>query len=288
MDHDDPNVPEQAWQQVFVHFDDYTTAERIGAVHVGPAMTDLERSGVITSWFFIRKNPCWRLRFLPSHAGTGSDTTAGVHRRLEALAEGGHIKGWTDTIYEPEVHAFGGPEGMIAAHDLFHLDSVHVLGHLAELTAASPENRRDRRRELSILLCRNLLHGAHQDWYEQGDVWARVADMRPAPPATADDRANNLHAQLRRLMTVDADPAGPLLGPTGSLANLGNWAAGFTACGQVLGDLAHTGALRRGTRAVLAHHVIFHWNRLGLSHTTQSLLAHTAKAVVFDPQESAE
>jgi hypothetical protein len=35
-------------------------------------------------------------------------------------------------------------------------------------------------------------------------------------------------------------------------------------------------------RAVLAHHVIFAWNRIGLSHTTQSLLANVAKAVVLN------
>jgi thiopeptide-type bacteriocin biosynthesis protein len=288
MDHDELEAPEQTWRQVFVHFDDYTTAEQVGACHLGPAMTDLGFSGVITSWFFIRKNPSWRLRFLPAHGVTGPDATTMIHRRLEALTAKGHLTGWTDTIYEPELHAFGGTEGMAAAHDLFHLDSVHVLGHLAEQAAVPPERRRDRRRELSILLCRNLLHGAHQDWYEQGDVWARVADLRPAPPAAADHRANNLHDQLQRLMTVDATPDGPLLGPTGALATLGDWATGFAAHGRVLGDLAHTGILRRGTRAVLAHHVIFHWNRLGLSHTTQSLLAHTAKAVVFDPQEPAE
>lgn len=288
MDHDDPNAHQHAWQQVFVHFHDYTAAEQVGAGHLGPAMTDLESSGAITSWFFIRKNPCWRLRFLPAHAVAGSDATAVVHRQLEAVTAAGHIKAWTDAIYEAEVHAFGGSEGMAASHDLFHLDSKHVLGHLAEQAAVSPESRRDRRRELSILLCRNLLQGARQDWYEQGDVWARVADMRPAPPTAAGKRVDGLHDQLRRLMTVNADPTGPLLGPTGALASLGNWAAHFAGCGQVLGDLARTGTLRRGTRAVLAHHVIFHWNRLGLSHTTQGLLAHTAKAVVFDPKEPAE
>jgi hypothetical protein len=41
------------------------------------------------------------------------------------------------------------------------------------------------------------------------------------------------------------------------------------------------GALDRGVRAVLAKHVIFAWNRLGLSHARQSILANVAKAVVF-------
>jgi hypothetical protein len=37
----------------------------------------------------------------------------------------------------------------------------------------------------------------------------------------------------------------------------------------------------RGTRDILAHHVIFHWNRIGLPYKTQSILAHAAKTVIF-------
>jgi thiopeptide-type bacteriocin biosynthesis protein len=99
---------------------------------------------------------------------------------------------------------------------------------------------------------------------------------------------NSLRKQLQRLFAVDPDPAGPVLGPTGTLADATDWAAGFATCGQLLHGLANSGMLHRGTRAVLAHHVIFHWNRLGLSHSTQSLLAHAAKAVVFNAEERAE
>ncbi|MFJ3309626.1 hypothetical protein ACIPSA_42770 [Streptomyces sp. NPDC086549] len=31
------------------------------------------------------------------------------------------------------------------------------------------------------------------------------------------------------------------------------------------------------------YHVIFHWNRLGLSIGTQSALAHAARTAIFDP-----
>ena len=36
-----------------------------------------------------------------------------------------------------------------------------------------------------------------------------------------------------------------------------------------------------GLRDVLAHHVIFHWNRLGLATPTQAVLAHAAADAVF-------
>ncbi|WP_410655243.1 hypothetical protein [Amycolatopsis sp. lyj-112] len=83
-------------------------------------------------------------------------------------------------------------------------------------------------------------------------------------------------------MTVDAGPTSPLIRPAGQLADLASWSVSFHAAGIELGKLARAGTLRRGLRAVLAHHVIFHWNRMGLPYNAQSLLAHAAKAVVFE------
>lgn len=82
-------------------------------------------------------------------------------------------------------------------------------------------------------------------------------------------------------MTVDADPASTLVNQDGPLTYLAEWAAAFDSAGTALGDLARNGTLRRGVRAVLTHHVIFHWNRIGLPHETQSVLAHAAQAVVL-------
>jgi thiopeptide-type bacteriocin biosynthesis protein len=82
-------------------------------------------------------------------------------------------------------------------------------------------------------------------------------------------------------MTVDAGPDSPLIEPGGQLTDIATWATAFHATGCALGDLARRGELRRGLRAVLAHHVIFHWNRLGLSYDTQSVLAHAAREVVL-------
>ncbi|MGH3565521.1 MAG: thiopeptide-type bacteriocin biosynthesis protein [Pseudonocardia sp.] len=281
----DPHPAEGSWRQVFVHFHDYAAAEHTGAVHIGPTMTSAEAAGEITSWFFIRKNPCWRLRFLPAHDSTEQDAAALVYQRLDTLHDAGHIANWVETIYEPETYAFGGPAGMSLAHHLFHADSRHTLAYLSS-QGASTSAGRDQRRELSVLLCSTLIRGAGQDWYEQADIWARVAQIRPDPPDLPSDRLSNLESGLRRLMAADTSPTSPLLHRHGSLAFLAEWAAAFAEAGQTLGDLAHNATLTRGLRAVLAHHLIFHWNRLGLPSTTQSLLAHTAKAVVFGRDET--
>lgn len=286
MDHGtDPHSAGPSWHQVFIHFHDYAFAEHIGVVHIGPEMTSAETAGEITSWFVIRKNACWRLRFLPAHDSIEQDAATFIHQRLDTLHDAGHIANWVETIYEPETYTFGGAAGMNLAHHLFHADSRHILAYLASERASTSGNRGDQRRELSVLLCSILMRSAGQDWYEQGDIWARVAEIRPAPPDTPLNRLSNLESGLRRLMTVDASPTSPLLHERGSLAFLSEWAAAFADAGQALGDLARSGTLSRGVRALLAHHVIFHWNRLGLPYTTQSLLAHTAKAVVLGCDE---
>ena len=68
-----------------------------------------------------------------------------------------------------------------------------------------------------------------------------------------------------------------------ALAHHANWAAAYTTTGRDLSAIAAAGRLHRGLRDVLAHHVIFAWNRLGLPYTSQSVLAGIAKTAVFGP-----
>ncbi|MGH3899723.1 MAG: thiopeptide-type bacteriocin biosynthesis protein [Pseudonocardiaceae bacterium] len=262
-----------------IQFGDYTAAEHTAVAHLGPAITDAEAAGLVASWSFIRKKPCWRLRYLPPHQQAEQNAQAFIHQSLDTLHKSGRIAQWVETSYEPEVHAFGGTAAMDVAHDLFHRDSRHILDYLGSDRAAT--RRGDTRRELSILLCATLMRYAGQDWYEQGDIWARVAENRPLPPETPLDRVRGIESDLRRLLTVDAGPASTLVDQGGPLTYLADWAAAFDSAGTALGDLARDGTLRRGVRAVLTHHVIFHWNRIGLPYETQSVLAHAARAVVL-------
>ncbi|MGW0822525.1 methyltransferase, FxLD system [Streptomyces sp. NPDC002845] len=270
--------PTQHWPQYGIECTDQHAAERLAAEGLHPELTALVVDGAIISWWFIRKPPGLRLRYLPADGR--------AHRHLETLLDAltteGQITGWTPGIYEPEVHAFGGPAGMDIAHELFQHDSRNVLDHLAR--SQSAEGTELGVRELGILLPSVLMRSAGLDWYEQGDVWARVADERP-PRKTA-PISERLKKAVRRLMTVDVGPTSNLVNG-GPLASLADWIAAFEQTGRQLADLSWRGVLERGLRAVIAHHVIFQWNRLGLSAADQSILSTLAKQTVMGTRDGA-
>jgi thiopeptide-type bacteriocin biosynthesis protein len=256
----------RSWRQINVTFFDWDKAEHTAVTHLAPLLASAEADLLITSWFFMRKIPCWRLRYVPR----SSRAFAYMRRHLDDLQQQGHIANVTELVYEPEVHAFGGVEAMQCAHDLFHLDSRHLLAYLA----SSP---RIQRRELSILLCTIMMRAARLDWYEQGDVWARVAEHRDLPARIPTEQRDTLETSVRRLMSVDITA----LLHDGALKFAAEWSEAFSTTGRDLDALAARGRLQRGLRAVLAHHVIFAWNRLGMPYTAQAILAHTAKHIVF-------
>ncbi|MFI7707499.1 thiopeptide-type bacteriocin biosynthesis protein [Nonomuraea sp. NPDC049480] len=261
-------------QQINVAFPSWDDAEAIALAHLAPLLKMADAQGWITLWWIIRKAPCWRLRYVPAADTAGAEMY--LHDHLADLASAGHIISARRVRYEPETRAFGGSEAMACAHQLFHADTRHLLDHLI---AARHRPDGGHRRELAILLCSALMRAAGQDWYEQGDIWARVAQHRePALPRP------DLHEKLRRLMSVDLTS---LCRPGAALADAAGWVEAFSAAGRQLGDLAADGRLHRGLRDVLAHHVIFTWNRHGLPHETQAVLAGTAATVVFGREPAA-
>jgi thiopeptide-type bacteriocin biosynthesis protein len=255
-----------AWRQVNVTFPDWDRAEHTTASRLAPL---LNAAG---GWWFIRKHPCWRIRYRP---GTGNEAI--TERDLDSLVSAGHITGWTYAIYEPETRAFGGHEAMTAAHRLFQADSHSFLAYLR----GEPDFTH--RREVALMLCSIMMRTASQDWYEQGDIWARVAEHRNPPSGYGS--AGPSPASVRHFLTVAENQ---LRGET-PLAPCNEWAAAYADAGRELGSLTAHGQLHRGLRDVLAHHVIFAWNRIGLPHAAQSALAGTAATIVFgqDPTMAA-
>jgi thiopeptide-type bacteriocin biosynthesis protein len=130
------------------------------------------------------------------------------------------------------------------------------------------------RRELSVLLVNAMLAAAQLDWFERGDVFARVARMRPAPPQDSRENLAQLTWQLQALAAVPAAEviASSEMAPAGA-----QWLDAFSDAGRRLGESAGHGELDRGLRAVLTHIVIFHWNRLGLTARSQGILATAAR-----------
>jgi thiopeptide-type bacteriocin biosynthesis protein len=261
------------WCQVNIAFPEWASAEPTAVAKLAPQLCAAEADGLIDAWFFVRKHPCWRLRYRPA---TGTGPPARIEQHLDELTASQHISGWTRAVYEPEVHAFGGTEAMAAAHRLFHHDSRCVLAYLHCASQAGTRHRR----EISVMLCSILMRSAAQDWYEQGDIWARVASHRDLPTGHGHDTPATFQAAVHRLMSVDAESQMRQGAP---LAHTATWADAYTAAGRDLAGLAAAGLLHRGLRDVLAHHVIFAWNRLGLPYTAQAILAATATTVVFGP-----
>jgi len=220
----------------------------------------------------VRKGASWRLRLLPA-AGQDDKATAFLDQAMGALMGQGAIRRWAAAIYEPEIRAFGGGDAMDVAHALFHADSRHLLRHLAQA-------RKDHRRELALLLGSLLMRAAGQDWYEQGDIWARVAAHRAAgchPPGPSPTAVAAVHQLITATAGTDDSP----------LRSAPAWSAAFQRAGRELAGLAQQGCLTRGLRAVLTHHLLFAWNRLGIPAQHQYRLADMASKVVFEQKPRA-
>ncbi|MFE9963768.1 thiopeptide-type bacteriocin biosynthesis protein [Streptomyces sp. 900116325] len=265
------------WWQVYLHFTDWTDADTTFTKQVLPVLREADAAGLMSGWWYTRKHPCWRLRLrLQPKAGTKLTLGDGFDR----LVSDGHLQRWWPGIYEPETAAFGGAVSMTAAHALFVTDSreAQQLRQRGDL-AVGP-------RELSVLLCTIMMRGAGLEWYEQGDVWHHVIteEHRSAINDVPTDSLNARSREIRPLLFADADA---LLRPGGPLEPVAEWATAFRAAGQALSRAVRDGTLDRGLRQVLSYHVIFHWNRLGLSIRGQSILAWAAREAILHLENAA-
>lgn len=269
--------PVHMWDQIILEFADWDCAEHTAATILAPR---LQRAEVASGWWFIRKHPHWRIRYRPTADLDPAQTRDRVSVILDDLTATGVLRSWRHGIYEPEILAFGGPAGITIAHDLFCADSLGVLTTYGDATtSASGSCHSVGRKELSVLLCTALMRNAHLDWFEQGDTWHRIASLRPAPAAAGTDKH---HTAIKTLLAADTTPTSPLLTSDGPLTTAADWISGFRLAGQALSTAANAGDLHRGLRDVLAHLIIFHWNRLGLTITAQATLARAAQDVIMN------
>lgn len=262
-----------AWEQIYVGLPP-ASAESIARQHLGPMLTHIEHSGAIGGWWFVRKGHWWRLRYHPT--GTGQDARTAIIDALTSFTDTGLIEHWVDgIIYEPETFAFGGDEATGIAHRLFYQDSLCFLDMLSRNNTAAPAL--DRRKEVSLLLCSMLMRSAGLEWFEIGDVWARVVDARPDPTADP-SHIDRLKPSLARFLTADVGPDSTVPDEIGFAAS---WLTAFHQAGDSLRRLHDAGKLQRGLRSVLAHHVIFHQNRIGVPYEAQARLARAARDLIL-------
>ncbi|WP_405881775.1 methyltransferase, FxLD system [Streptomyces sp. NBC_01136] len=264
-------MPPDRWQQHNITFVDGEMARRTIAERLGPGLIEAEAGGQLTGWWFMNKQP-WPLRYL------ADKPSPAIESLLSDFIGDGVATLCLPCVYEPETDAFGGPEAMEAAHELFHSDSRHLLTY-------QPSPMHLGRRETAVLLASAMMRGAGLDWFEQGDVWAKVAALRPVTNPPPPERAAELISPMQKLMTADARS---LCRPNGPLHRYDEWVTAFERAGATLADLAGRGALTRGLRAVIAHHVIFHANRAGLLRDDQSALSYIAREVVMGTSDHTE
>ncbi|WP_045876520.1 thiopeptide-type bacteriocin biosynthesis protein [Pseudofrankia sp. DC12] len=254
---------ETAWRQVNITYPghDRRQRERHAVDHLAHVLPAAEADGLITAWFFIRKGP-WRIRYLLTQDAAGGHRGPNGDPVRPLLVDG---VSWTPDIYEPETHAFGGTASMHSAHALFHHDSHYLLPYLID----NPTDRRER----SLLLCTALMRTAGLDLNEQGDVWARIAGLRPLATRGPLDLQNwvSFTSNVRHLLLGHAR--------VGLIDH--SWISAFEEAGRKLRAHRENGTLTRGLRAVITQYVIFHWNRLGLSAVTQATLARAAREALF-------
>src|SRR5258708_32637882 len=70
-----PMDDSRGWCQLNIAFPDWSLAEPIVLAHLAPQLAAAEDEGLIAAWFFIRKHPCWPVRYLPPPA---ADTQAPI------------------------------------------------------------------------------------------------------------------------------------------------------------------------------------------------------------------
>ncbi|WP_406377788.1 methyltransferase, FxLD system [[Kitasatospora] papulosa] len=254
------------WQQHNITFPDRDTGRRAVTEHLAPVLLAAEADRQLSGWWFMSKQP-WRLRYV---ADQPSPT---VLTLLDEWVADGTAQSCTTGIYEPETEAFGGADAMTTAHALFHEDSRHLLTYPVH-------NEHLGRRETAILLMSSMMRAANLDWFEQGDVWAKVSALRPGTGTPASTR---LTSAMRSLMMTEARS---LCREHGPLDGYADWVAAFERVGTTLAYLAAQGDLTRGLRAVIGHHAIFHANRAGLPSADQHVLFHIAREAVMGSSEN--
>ncbi|MGW7007303.1 methyltransferase, FxLD system [Streptomyces sp. NPDC054933] len=262
-------MPPDRWHQHNVTFADRETAKRVIAERLSPALLAAETDGQLSGWWFMNKQP-WPLRY------RADKPSPLVESLLSDLVSDGTAMSSLPGIYEPETAAFGGTQAMDAAHELFHHDSRHLLTY-------HPGPERLGHRETAVLLMSAMMRAAGLDWFEQGDVWTKVAALRPAPHPLSPERTAAWTPAMRQLMTVDARS---LCRPAGPLAGNDAWVSAFERTGATLAHLARSGQLTRGLRAVIAHHALFHANRAGLPPGDQHAMSHIAREVVMGSSDT--
>lgn len=233
-----------------------------------PLINELRYHKVIDTFFFMRKPPDLRLRFLVNDP-EGSILTQLEHI-LSKLKDNGFVKYFFPSIYEPEIHQFGGIEAMDFVHAYFETDSIAwiLLDELAAL-----DQRTISTDTLVLAVMNDLFFRTLECSSEVWDVWCNLANLIPL----SQERPSETNALLLEsiLPYVSNEERNILLDYIDANQKL---SAGLL-------HIQRDGKLEYGLRAIFPFIATFHFNRHGLNYERQSILAGAMKKA-WNPKHS--
>jgi thiopeptide-type bacteriocin biosynthesis protein len=222
-----------------------------------PALRDWRKEGHLTRFFFMRKAPGLRLRFLGNPS-----LKSRIAVLLQDLVARGVVERWFASVYEPETDRFGGSAAMTAAHAWFDIDSGlwMLLDRLrSEGQATLP----------SDLFCRtvasDLVSATILDRAEAWAVWQQYAtslglignqDESESKPLDDDEfQEHNPTSEEQHVISV--------------------YRAANRVLATQLNELWHEGKLTAGIRSVLATNILFHFHRHGMDPESHRRIAQS-------------
>ena len=134
------------------------TSERILRRVLPSAISELENSGAIDGWFFIRyADPDFhiRLRLRGQRQQLLAEVLPGIREAVAPFARSSGLSRIEIDTYRREVERYGGPHAIALAEEVFHADSVAVLDLLQ---IEQPPGILDERLQIAILGCDALLN----------------------------------------------------------------------------------------------------------------------------------
>lgn len=211
-----------------------------------PIVRACRRDRRVSRFFFVRKPPDLRLRFLGPDPER--DLAPEIGKRLALLKRRGHVTRHFRSVYEPEIRQFGGPEATDRVHAHFDCDT---RGWLAFDGLEAAGKRTVPPETLTLAVMNDLFLATLGCPSEVWDVWENVVraagvaeGATPAIPAFGLDE-----------ILAGLDPAQARIARAYQRGN------GLLARG--LQRAWNRGRLECGLRAILPFVAMFHFNRHG-------------------------
>lgn len=216
---------------------------------------ELIGSGRVSRWFFLHKPPGFRWRLLARDEDEveeiASYATCALRDRAGAVAE--------RATYEPQFALFGGPQVMDWVHEGWAADADLWSGWHASTSTTSS------RIATSLHALAELFTRSGVEGWQDREVWRLVTTStgrRVAPGSWERPGVAQAAREIRQLWDSawyerPRDAPAPAIGPP---------------------PPSHPGSGNEGgltPRALLAHWVVFHWNRAGFAPGYQALIAES-------------